>query len=75
LRRLSPNSCMQVSVSDLYNPRIVQNIFGCSKINGPILEIYKYLIDTVYEFRNWETEHYNSVLKIRRLHSFISGNS
>ncbi len=49
------------------------HIFGCSKIDRPILEIYKFLTD--YEFRNWETEHYNSVLKITRLHSFMSGNT
>jgi hypothetical protein len=32
-------------------------------------------IPQIYECRNWETEHYNSVLEIRRLHSFISGNT
>ncbi len=29
----------------------------------------------IYECRNWETEHYSSVLEIMRLHSFISGNT
>jgi hypothetical protein len=32
------------------------HIFPCSRIGRPILEIY--------ECRNWETEHYNSVLEI-----------
>jgi hypothetical protein len=30
-------------------------------------------LSQIYESRNWETEHYNSVLEITRLHSFISG--
>ncbi len=38
----------------------------------PILEIYKSFTDII-ECRNWETEHYNSVLEKTRLHSFISG--
>ncbi len=50
------------------------HIFGCSKIDIPILEIYKSLTD-IWVYRNWETEHYNAVLEIRRLHSFISGNT
>ncbi len=29
---------------------------------------------TVYECENWETEHYNSVLEVRKPRSFISGN-
>jgi hypothetical protein len=29
----------------------------------------------IHECGNWETEHYNSVLEIRRPHSFISGNT
>ncbi len=37
------------------------HIFLCSRIGRPILEIYKSLTD---ECRNWETEHYNSVLEI-----------
>jgi hypothetical protein len=48
-------------------------MLGCSKIERPILEIYKFLTDTVYECRNWETEHYNSALELRRLQSLISG--
>ncbi len=39
------------------------NIFSCSRIGRPILEIYKSLTD-IYECRNWETEYYNSVLEI-----------
>jgi hypothetical protein len=30
-------------------------------------------LSQIYECRNWETEHYNYVLEIMRLHSFISG--
>ncbi len=34
----------------------------------------KYIhLSQMYECRNWDTEHNNSVLEIRRLHSFISG--
>ncbi len=51
-----------MSVSDLYITRIgPHTVFGCSKIERPILEIYKSLTDTVYECRNWERYHFNSV--------------
>ncbi len=40
------------------------HIFPCSRIDRLILEIYKYLTEIQYECRNWETEHYNSVLEI-----------
>ncbi len=33
------------SLGDLYIPRIGLHIFGCSKIDTPILEIYKILTD------------------------------
>ncbi len=37
---------------------------------------WKYInLSQIYEYRNWETEHYNSVLTIRRLQSFNSGNN
>jgi hypothetical protein len=45
MRGLSPSSYIHVSVSDLYIPRIGPIIFGCSKIDRPILEIYKSLTD------------------------------
>ncbi len=32
-------------------------------------------LSQIYECRNWDIEHYNSVLEIRRLHSFISSNT
>ncbi len=32
-------------------------------------------LSQIHERGNWETEHYNSVLEITRLHNFISGNS
>ncbi len=38
------------------------HIFPCSRLGRLILEIYKSLTDI--ECRNWETEHYNSVLEI-----------
>ncbi len=41
---LSPNLLIHVSVSDLYIPRIGPHI-SCSRIDIPILEIYKYLTD------------------------------
>ncbi len=33
------------------------------------------ILSQIFECRNWEIEHYNSVLVITRLHSFISGNN
>ncbi len=38
------------------------HIFPCSRIGRPILEIYN--LSQIYECRNWETEHINSVLEI-----------
>ncbi len=40
------------------------HIFSCTRIGRPILEIYKSLTYTEYEYRNWVPEHYNSVLEI-----------
>jgi hypothetical protein len=35
---------------------------------------WKYInLSQIYEYRNWEADHYNSVLEIKRLHSLISG--
>ncbi len=74
LRGLSPSFHIHVSVSDLYVPRIGPHIWllqnrqtdpGNTNIN--LLQIF--------ECRNWKTEHYNSVLEIGRLHSFIAGNA
>jgi hypothetical protein len=45
LRGLSPSSYIQVSVSDFYIPRISLHIFGSSKIDRLVLEIYKSLTD------------------------------
>ncbi len=44
LQYCSPNSYIHMSVSDLYILRM-GHIFGCSKIDRPILEIYKSLTD------------------------------
>jgi hypothetical protein len=53
-----------MSVGDLYIPRICPHtVFPCSRKGRQILETYKPLT-YIYEFRNWETEHYNSVLEI-----------
>jgi hypothetical protein len=38
--------------------------FSCSRIGRPILEIQYINLSQIYECRNWETEHYNSVLEI-----------
>ncbi len=50
------STCMHVSVSDLYTvfPGSA-HIFGCSKIDRSILELYKSLAH-IYECRNWERE-------------------
>jgi hypothetical protein len=74
LRGLNPNFHIHVSVSDLCIPRIGPNIFlqqNRQSDPGKIQISHRY----TYKCRNWETEHYNSVLEIRRLHSFISGNT
>jgi hypothetical protein len=60
---LVPNSYIHVSVSDLYIPRCGLSIW-LQKNSWPILVIYKSLTDK--ECRNWETEHFNSVLEITR---------
>ncbi len=74
LRSLSPNSYIHVSVSYLYIFPGSVHIFGCRKIDRPILEIYINR-SQIYECRNSETEHNNSVLETMRLHSFASGNT
>jgi hypothetical protein len=54
LRGLSPNFHIHVSVSDLYIPRIC-HIFSCRRS-------WKYInLSQIYECRNWEIEHDNSV--------------
>jgi hypothetical protein len=43
---IGPNSYIHVSVSDLYIPTIAMVcLFCCRKIDGPIIGIYKSLID------------------------------
>jgi hypothetical protein len=44
LRSLSPNFHIDVSLSNLYIPRLGPHI-SCSRIGRPILEIYKSLTD------------------------------
>jgi hypothetical protein len=60
LRGLSPNFHIHVSVSDLYIPRIGPHI---SLQQNRQTDPGNISIST-YECRNWETEHYNSVLEI-----------
>ncbi len=49
-------------------------IFGILSLQ--CVEKYKYInLSQTCEFRNWETEHYNSVLEMMRLHSELSGNT
>jgi hypothetical protein len=60
-RGLRPYFHIHVSVSDFFLPMIGPHIY-CSRKGSRILEIYKSLTDN--ECRNWETEHYNSVLEI-----------
>jgi hypothetical protein len=64
----SPNFHIRVSVSNLYIPRIgPHTVFPCSRI-GRLT--WKYInLSQIYECRIWETEHYNSVSEIRRLHT------
>ncbi len=38
------------------------HIFGCSKIDRPILEYIN--LSQIYEWSNWETEHYNFFLSV-----------
>ncbi len=77
LRGLSPNFQIHAFVSDLYIPRIGPHI-SFSKVDRPILEIYKSLTDTC-ECRSRETEHHNSVLGNKEavpfhLWEYINGN-
>jgi hypothetical protein len=63
LRGLSPNFNIQVSVSDLYIPRIGPHISLQQNRQTDPGNICINL-SQIYECRNWETEHYNSVLEI-----------
>jgi hypothetical protein len=63
LRDLCPNFHIHVSVSDLYIPGIGPHISLQQNMQtnpGNIIICRRY----VYECRDWETEHYNSVLEI-----------
>ncbi len=59
---LSPNFHIHVSVSD-WSPYCIWLQKNWQTDPGNI------------EIENWEAEHYNYILEIRRLHSFISGNT
>jgi hypothetical protein len=61
LRGLSPNFQILVSVRNLFIPWIGPHI--SLQQNKADLS-WKYInLSQIYEFRNWETEHYNSVLE------------
>ncbi len=66
LHGLVPNFYIHVSVSDLCIPMIGPRQTDPGNI---------YIAHRLHECGNWETENYNSVLKIMRPHSFISGNT
>ncbi len=73
LRGLSHNSYMHVSVSDLYISRIGPQIW---LQQHKTYRSWEYINPSeIYVCKNWETEHNNSVLELRKLHSFISGNT
>jgi hypothetical protein len=61
----SPNFYIHVSVSDLYFPRIGPHIFlQQNRQTDPGNTVYTVNLSQIYECRNSETEHYNSVLEI-----------
>ncbi len=62
LRGVITNFHIHVSVSDLYSPMISPYI-SLQQNRGPLSWKYLYL-SQIYECRNWETEHYYSVLEI-----------
>jgi hypothetical protein len=66
LRGHVPNSYIHESVSNLYIPGFVC-LFGCSKLGRPIWEYINR--SQIHECGNWETEHFNSVFEITRMHS------
>jgi hypothetical protein len=70
LRGLVPNSYIHVSVSNLYIPRI-----GLPQLNRRTDPGSWEYINRSQTCGNLETEHYNSVLEIKRLRSFISENT
>jgi hypothetical protein len=73
LRCLSPKSYIHVLLSDLYIPKIRFKYLAAAKQTD---WSWKYInLSQKCECRNWEAEHYNSVLEITRLSSCISGNT
>ncbi len=54
-----PHSCACLCAIYIFSGSV--HIVPCSKSGRLILEIYKSL-SQIYECRNWETEHYNSVI-------------
>jgi hypothetical protein len=73
LRGLVPNFYIHVSVSDFYIPRICLPICPQQKKADRSWEYINH--SQIHECGNWETGHYNYVLEIKRLCSFISGNT
>ncbi len=65
LRGLSPNFHIHLSVSDLYTVLYSQDRSSYFPAAEQADRSSKYInILQIYECRNWETEHYNSVLQI-----------
>ncbi len=63
LSGLSPNFHIHVYVSDLYVPGICPHMYFPAEEYAD--RSWKYInLSKIYECRNWETEHYNSVLEI-----------
>ncbi len=70
---LVPNSCINVSVSYLYIPRIGLPVWlQQNRQTDPGNNINR---SQIHECGNCDTEHYNSVLEITRPHSLIYGST
>ncbi len=68
---LSPNSYIHVSVSDLHIYKYIgPHIWLQQNRQTDPGNMY---LSQIFECRNWETEQYNSVLEIRRMHNFFLG--
>ncbi len=73
LRGLNPNSYIHVSMSNLMYIQYFQDRSTYLAAAEQKDRSRKYI--NLSQCRNWETEHYNSVLEIRRLHSFTFGST
>jgi hypothetical protein len=70
------NSSRTVPKSDLFIPKNLRSLVPNSYIHVSVIDFYIFQNRSqIHECGNWETEHYNSVLKITRSRGFISGNT